>query len=177
MRMRKPKAVDLFCGAGGLTTGLRQAGYSVVGAVELDALASAAYRANHRNVKLWQRDIRRVTGAEMMRGLGLQRGQLDLLAACPPCQGFSGLRTKNGIRQNRDPRNALVMDVLRLTRSMRPKSVILENVPGLARSKRYRTILKGLKALGYHVKWAVLNTVDFGVPQKRRRLVLLASTL
>jgi DNA (cytosine-5)-methyltransferase 1 len=176
-RKRVPKAIDLFSGAGGLTEGLRQAGYRVVGAVESDPFACAVYRANHKQVILWKTDIRKVTGPAILKKVKLMRGQLDLLAACPPCQGFSNLRTKNGIRMNRDPRNALVLDIIRLVRSMKPKSVMLENVPGLASSSRYRSFRKGLRSLGYQIKGAVVDTADFGVPQRRKRLVLLASRL
>jgi DNA (cytosine-5)-methyltransferase 1 len=174
---KKPSAVDLFCGAGGLSEGLRQAGYDVIGAVELDALACRTYRLNHKRVKLWQTDITRLSGATMMNALKLRPGELDLLAACPPCQGFSTMRTKNGTRWNRDPRNDLIFDVLRIIRSMKPMSVMLENVPRLAESRRYVAFRKGLESMGYRVKWDVLNTVDFAVPQSRRRLVLLASRL
>lgn len=177
MMRKKPVAVDLFCGAGGLSEGLRQAGFDVIGAVEVDVLACRAYRLNHSHAKLWEIDIRRLSGAAMMKALGLHRGDLDLLAACPPCQGFSTMRTKNGTQRNRDSRNDLIFDVLRLVRSMRPKCVMLENVPGLAENRRYVAFCKGLKSQGYHVTSDILNTVDFGVPQKRRRLVVLASRL
>jgi len=175
--MNKPIAIDLFCGAGGLSEGLRQAGFDVVGAVELDALACRTYRLNQKYVTLWENDIRRVSGASMLRTLQLRAGDLDLLAACPPCQGFSRMRTKNGAKRVRDSRNDLIFDVLRIIRSTRPKSVMLENVPGLARNTRFAAFREGLSALGYHVKWEILNTVDFGVPQRRRRLVLLASNV
>lgn len=110
-----------------------------------------------------------------MKRLKLRRGCLDLLAACPPCQGFSTMRTKNGTRRNRDRRNDLIFDVLRMIRSMKPVSVMLENVAGVARSRRFLAFRKALGSLGYSVTWDILNTVDFGVPQQRRRLVLLAS--
>lgn len=172
-----PKAVDLFCGAGGLTEGLRQAGYRVIGAVDVDPLACNTYRLNHRRVKVWQIDISRLSGATIMKALALSPGELDLLAACPPCQGFSRMRTRNRSHRNRDPRNDLVHEVLRITRSIKPKSLMLENVPGLALSRGYCAFRKGLESLGYRVTWDVLNTVDFAVPQTRRRLVLLASRL
>lgn len=172
---RKPRAVDLFCGAGGLTQGLREAGFDVIGAVDLDGLACATYRLNHKRVTLWEKDIRELTGAALMKELGIRRGELELLAACPPCQGFSRMRTKNGTKRNRDARNDLVFEVLRLVRSMRPQCVMLENVPGLASDRRYFAFRKGLEGLGYLVTAAVLNTVDFNVPQRRRRLVVLAS--
>jgi DNA (cytosine-5)-methyltransferase 1 len=172
---KKLTAVDLFCGAGGLSEGLRQAGYRVAGAVELDPLACKTYRLNHRSTKLWKKDIGQLTGPAMMRALKLRPGQLDLLAACPPCQGFSSMRTKNGNTWNRDSRNDLIFDVLRLITTMKPKTVMLENVPGLANSGRYRIFRKGLKRLGYAINWDVLNTVNYGVPQSRRRLILLAA--
>lgn len=175
--MKKPTAIDLFCGAGGLTEGLRQAGYNVVGAVELDPLACQAYKLNHRHVKLWRKSITRLTGTAMLRALELEPGELDLLAACPPCQGFSSMRTINGTRRVRDSRNDLIFDVLRLIRTMKPKSIMLENVPGLARNKRYRAFRNALSSLGYLIEWNVLNTVNYAVPQRRRRLILLASRL
>ncbi|MEX2173285.1 MAG: DNA cytosine methyltransferase [Pirellulaceae bacterium] len=172
---RKPRAIDLFCGAGGLTTGLVQAGFEVIGAVENDSLASRAYRLNHSGVAIWKKDIRHVTAKGMMRELGLAAGELDLLAACPPCQGFSTMRTKNGTTWTRDSRNDLIFEVLRMVRVMRPKTVMLENVPGLAKNQRFFAFCKTLRSLGYAVKSAVLNTMNFAVPQSRRRLVLLAS--
>ncbi len=174
---KRPIAVDLFSGAGGLSEGLRQAGFNVVGAVEVDELACSTYKLNHPRVKIWETDITRLTGAAMMKALKLKPGDLDLLAACPPCQGFSTMRTKNGTRRNRDSRNDLIYDVLRLIRTTQPKSVMLENVPGLAANRRFAVFTERLEALGYHIRWDVLNTVDYGVPQRRRRLVLLASKL
>ena len=171
----KPKAIDLCCGAGGLSEGLRQAGFRVLGAVDLDPSACATYKLNHKGVKVWETDIRRLSGARIMRVLNLRPGELNLLAACPPCQGFSTMRTRNGTKRNRDRRNDLIFEVLRVVRSVRPVAVMLENVPGLARNRRYQGFRKGLESLGYRVKWRVLNTVDFQVPQRRRRLVLLAS--
>ena len=172
---KKPRAIDLFSGAGGLSEGLRQAGFHVVGAVEIDSLACSTYKLNHPRVKLWKSDITRMTGPAMLKALDLKRGELELLAACPPCQGFSTMRTKNGTRANRDARNNLIFDVLRLIRSTRPKSVMLENVPGLAANWRFTVFVECLQSLGYHVEWDFLNAVDFAVPQRRRRLVLLAS--
>src|SRR5579862_8031320 len=102
---KKPTAVDLFCGAGGLSEGLRQAGYKVIGGIEIDALACKTYKINHKRVKLWKSDITKLSGKAMMKALKLRRGELDLLAACPPCQGFSTMRTKNGNQRNRDKRN------------------------------------------------------------------------
>src|SRR5687767_6077880 len=104
----RPKAIDLFSGCGGLTTGLKLAGFEVIASVEKDPLAAETYKANHRGVLVFNADIRDVPARSLMRELGLRCGELDLLAGCPPCQGFSVLRTRNGANQNRDRRNGLV---------------------------------------------------------------------
>jgi DNA (cytosine-5)-methyltransferase 1 len=175
VRMKQPRAVDLFCGAGGLSQGLREAGFAVVGAVEIDPLAASTYRLNHSETTLWECDIRHLSGACLLRALGLAKGELDLLAACPPCQGFSRMRTRNGSRWNKDQRKTLILEVLRFVRALRPRAVMVENVPGLAGDRRYRLFRKGLRSLGYQINWAILDAADFGVPQRRRRLVLLAA--
>ncbi len=84
----KPKAIDLFSGCGGLTLGLKKAGFRVAAAIEIDPLAVETYKANHKQVVVWQNDIRDISAAAVMRRLKICRGQLDLLAGCPPCQGF-----------------------------------------------------------------------------------------
>jgi DNA (cytosine-5)-methyltransferase 1 len=172
-------AVDLFAGCGGLTLGLKQAGFKVVGAVEIDPLASETYAANHPEVHLWTKDIKKVTGPEMRRTLKLKKGQLDLLAGCPPCQGFSSIRTRNGSKRVRDRRNDLVFDYLRLVKALRPKTIMMENVPALAKNKRMKLLKKKLKTMGYESNGTpiVLNTADYGVPQRRKRMILVGSRI
>lgn len=172
---RKPTAIDLFAGCGGLTEGLKQAGFRVVGAVEIDELAADSYRMNHPRVLLKNEDIRTVKAARLCKELGLEQGQLDLLAGCPPCQGFSSLRTLNGKRAVPDRRNSLTDDFLRFVRAFAPRTVMLENVPGLANRRRFRKFAAILRKLGYQVNWAILDAARFGVPQRRRRLILLAA--
>lgn len=92
-RHSRPLAIDLFSGCGGLTVGLKQAGFAVVGAVEVSDLAVETYRRDHRKVKLWHGDIRKLPAGRVLRALGLKSGELELLAGCPPCQEFSALRT------------------------------------------------------------------------------------
>jgi len=170
-----PTAIDLFAGAGGLTLGLRWARFRVLGAVEIDPLAAETYRSNFPRVRLWESDIRKVTVAAMLRELNLRPGQLDLLAGCPPCQGFTGLRSLNGHRRIRDGRNDLVLQFERFARGLRPKVVMLENVPGLRNDRRLRHLTRTLRQLGYVVTSGVLDASRFGVPQRRRRLILIAS--
>jgi DNA (cytosine-5)-methyltransferase 1 len=175
---RKPKAVDIFCGCGGLTQGLRDAGFSVVGGIESDALAAKTYRENHKRVKVWAEDIRKVTPAKVLDDLGLKKGELGLLAACPPCQSFSSLRRLNGSRRIRDKASKdLVLDYLRFVEDIFPKVVLVENVPRLIDDYRFQSIQKRLRELGYVGRPSVFNAADFGVPQRRRRMVFIASRI
>jgi DNA (cytosine-5)-methyltransferase 1 len=171
---KKPTAIDLFSGCGGLTLGLKSAGYKVIGAVEIDPLAVDTYELNHPEVKVWQQDITKITGNQILRFLGLEKGELDLMAGCPPCQGFSSMRTLNGAHSVDDPRNNLLLDFLRLVKTIRPKSVMMENVPGIAEYEKFRFFIETMKTLGYLGKYNVHNAEDFGVPQRRKRLLYIA---
>lgn len=104
----------------------------------------------------------------------LKRGQLDLLAGCPPCQGFSSMTTLNGREKSTDPRNDLVLQFLRFVRGLRPKAVMIENVPGIAVDPRMQTVITALESLGYRCKHKILDAAAYGVPQRRRRFILLA---
>jgi DNA (cytosine-5)-methyltransferase 1 len=170
----RPRAIDLFSGCGGLTLGLKRAGFQVIGAVEIDRLAVDTYLVNHPEVHLWAQDIRKVTAPQILRNLGLKKGELDLLAGCPPCQGFSAMRRLNGGRRVREAQNDLVFDFLRLVKGLRPRAVMLENVPGLKNNFRFRKLRKLLEQLGYAVNADVKDAQHYGVPQRRRRLILLA---
>jgi DNA (cytosine-5)-methyltransferase 1 len=171
--VKQPKAIDLFSGCGGLTLGLTQAGFRVVGAVENDSLAVETYKANHKRVLVWEQDIRKLAAVKVMRRLKIECGQLDLLAGCPPCQGFSTMATLNG-RIGQDEQNDLVFEFLRFVRVMRPKAIMLENVPKLAKNRRFKKLRAELLRLGYEINYDVLNAANYGVPQRRRRLILVA---
>lgn len=170
----KPTAVDLFSGCGGLTLGLKQAGFDVLGAIELDSQAVKTYSSNHKRVILEHVDIRNICPDEFMARIGVRPGELDLLAGCPPCQGFSSLRTRNGSAKNRDHRNDLVKQMLRFADALQPKALMLENVPGLTAYRPFKRLCSDLSDRGYHVEYDVKDAADFGVPQRRRRLILLA---
>lgn len=172
-------AIDLFCGCGGVTYGLESAGIQVVGAIELDPVATATYRLNHiekrhQPIDLITEDIRKVDPVGWRKRLGLSPGNLSLLAGCPPCQGFSALRTLNGSQQNRDRRNGLVRQMLGFAQAFLPKAIMLENVPDLQSRRTFREFVQGLRAIGYTVSHEVKDVKFFGVPQRRKRLVLTA---
>lgn len=170
-------AIDLFSGCGGSSRGLKDAGFQVLAAVELDGKARETYALNHDDVLLVGTDIRKVTAAQLMRSCGLKRGQLDLLAGCPPCQGFSTLRARNGRAAAPDDRNKLIDDFARLALALRPKMVMMENVPALARYEKFVNFVQNLERVGYRVSVEILDVSHFGVPQRRKRLILSASRL
>ncbi len=170
-------AIDLFSGCGGLSLGLKKAGFKVLAAVELDELAAETYCANLKNTHVLRTDICRISPSAVMRLCGLKRGDLDLLAGCPPCQGFSRLRTLNGHTEVNEPMNDLVFQFDRFARALLPKTIMMENVPGLAKDKRLEDFCRSIRKLGYAVKFEVLDAADYGVPQRRRRMILMASRL
>jgi DNA (cytosine-5)-methyltransferase 1 len=165
-----PVAVDLFAGAGGATQGLRDAGFDVRVAVELDREAASTWVSNHPGVML-EADVRFVSGELIMNAGGFGRGELDLLKACPPCQGFSTLR---GSRLPDAARNDLVLDTIRLVRELMPRAVLIENVPGLRKDNRFDSLVQSLEELGYSLQDYLVNADELGVPQRRRRLVVIA---
>jgi len=166
-------AIDLFSGCGGLTEGLKQAGFEVIAGAELRPEARGAYAMNHPSVHVFE-DVRKVTRAAVSRFYPIKQGELDLLAACPPCQGFSTLRTLNHITPADDDRNKLIFQVSRIAKELLPKAVLVENVPGLLHNWRIDDFQGRLKKLGYRVTKGVLNAEQFGVPQRRRRMIFMA---
>ena len=166
-----PFAIDLFAGGGGLSVGLKRAGFSISTAVEIEKHAFATYTANHPEVTTYRQDVRTINGRDL-KAL-VPNGAIDLLAGCPPCQGFTSLTSKY---KSYDLRNDLVREMARLVEETRPKAVMMENVPGLASrgSSLLNEFQDRIEQLGYAVNLEILQVADFGVPQNRRRLVLLA---
>ena len=149
-------AIDLFSGCGGLTLGLKQAGFRVLGAVEAEPLRRRDVQVKSRKqVEVGSKDIRKLTLAEVKRRLGLEKGDLDLLAGCPPCQGFSSMRTLNGGRPVEDDRNNLVFEFL-FVKGLNPKTIMMENVPGSASDERMMEVEAELTRMGY--VWDVPGT-------------------
>lgn len=171
-------AIDLFCGAGGLTLGLQKAGFRVLAGVELEEVPANTYRLNHPTTVCIQKDIRLLGAAELLKKLGIKRGELDLLAGCPPCQGFSTLRTRKKQLAVMDERNNLLFEFLRMIEALAPRAIMMENVPALAGDRRMADFLKHISRLGYRVNRnnvQVVDAADYGVPQRRHRMILLAS--
>jgi len=174
MKKKAPTAIDLFCGCGGLTVGLKKAGFKVLGVVDVDPLSVKTYKANHKDVKVWEADIRDLDPFDVAAALKLKNKRIDLLAGCPPCQGFSTIRTLNGAIAVKDPRNDLLLEFQRFVEALRPRTVMLENVPGLAKDGRFTSFCNYMEKLGYLGEYRILNAAEYGVPQRRRRLIYLA---
>lgn len=168
-------AIDLFAGIGGLSVGLQKAGFKVKASVEIDKDAVKGYKLNHPKTKVFDYDIREINTNEIKE---LLKGEpLHLLAGCPPCQGFSSVRRLNRKQSVRDDRNNLVLEYLRFVKELKPLTVMMENVPGLINYYLFKQMVKELEDLGYNPKVEVVNVKDYGVPQRRKRLVMVGSLI
>ena len=168
-------SVDLYAGCGGLTRGMERAGFDTKVAVEIEDDAVLTFKMNHKKTDVIQKDIRLITAHEVKTKLSGQ--QLHLLAGCPPCQGFSSVRRLNRKRNIRDKRNNLVLEYLRFVKELKPLTIMMENVPGLIHYYLFKQMLRELKVLGYFLDTKIVDAKDFGVPQRRKRLVLVGSLL
>ena len=165
----KFKAIDLFCGAGGLSTGLKKSGFRLCLGVDIDEKALKTYKCNLKRTKVLKEDIKKVTGERITELTGINRRDNFLLAGCPPCQGFSSL----GKRDANDEKNELVYEYIRIINELEPSFILMENVPGMSTGvgkEIFKNVVKELEE-NYHVEYATLNAADFGVPQIRKRLV------
>lgn len=167
------QAIDLFSGAGGMSAGATMCGVNVRFAVESDKFAAATFAQNHKNVKLFDYDIRKVSGRDF---ISLDRNDPIIFFGGPPCQGFSTSNQKNRDAENEN--NWLFREYLRLVREVKPDWVVFENVKGLLEIENgffLDAVLKGFKSEGYTTNHFVLNSADYGVPQKRNRLFIVGS--
>lgn len=172
----RPIAIDLFAGAGGLALGFEQAGFDVAVAVELDPIHAATHQMNFPDATVICKSVTEVTGAEIRRAGGLAQRTIDVVVGGPPCQGFSLI----GHRVLDDPRNSLVFHFLRLVTELKPRTFVMENVPGMAtgaHSQLLRELIEKFGDAGYTVRlpYRTLNARYYGVPQDRERLFLVGS--
>jgi len=165
-------AIDLCSGPGGVTTGYKAAGIRVLAAVDIDEDARATYAVNHPEVALFPQDLAKLSPQWLLEQVGLKPGQLDILTACVPCQTFSSLGARS--RRDRDPRKRLVLRVADFVAAIQPRALVMENVPRLRADRRFALLVGRLRRLGYGVWFDVVDAAAFGVPQRRRRLVLIA---
>jgi DNA (cytosine-5)-methyltransferase 1 len=173
---KRPVAIDLFAGAGGLSLGFEQAGFDIVASVEIDPIHCATHKFNFPNTAIIPRSVMDVTADEVRRVSGIAGRVVDCVFGGPPCQGFSLI----GQRALDDPRNRLVLEFVRLVRELDARTFVFENVKGLTVG-RHRAFLEELvgafHASGYDVRlpWHVLDAARYGVPQHRERLILMGA--
>jgi len=173
---KKPIAVDLFCGAGGLSTGLKSAGFKIAAAVDFDKNACLTYSRNHKRAKVISADIAKLKTDDLLNQINLPRNSIALIAGGPPCQGFSMANGKTRTKDN--PKNKMVYHFVRFVREIQPPLFLMENVLGFKSINEGR-IVKNLRArfskLGYKTKLITLNAAHYGVPQNRLRVFLIGS--
>jgi len=172
---KKPTLVDLFGGCGGTITGFKDAGFRAVATVEIDPEAAKTCKLNHPLTRILVDDIQNVEPFDLLADTPFRNSSVDVLSACPPCQGFSTLTTKNGRKQISDPRNELVGEIVRFVKDLNPMIILIENVPPLLKSTDYAKVVERLSTRGYKCRDAVLNAVNFGLPQRRRRAISICS--
>lgn len=167
------QGIDLFCGAGGMSIGAIASGIDVRYAVEVDKWAAATFAINHPSTQLFEKDIRHVKGTDFR---ALDRTKPITVFGGPPCQGFSTSNQKN--RQFNNEKNWLFQEYLRVVKEVRPDWVVFENVKGLLETEGgyfLDAVLMGFKRAGYATSQFILNSVEFGVPQRRNRLFIVGS--
>lgn len=167
------KAIDLFCGAGGLTHGLINAGIEVVAGYDLDPACKWPYEKNNHGAKFFHKNVSDVTTEELNELFG--DAEIKLLAGCAPCQPFSNYSL--GKTDETDARWSMLDEFSRLVEGVMPDLVTMENVPQLIKHDIFTNFKNRLEVLGYHVSVEVVACAQYGIPQNRRRLVLLGSLL
>jgi len=172
-RKDKIGVIDLFCGIGGLTHGLENAGLDVVAGYDVDSSCEYAYEHNN-HADFIQKNVEDIHGSDIKRML---RGyKIKVLAGCAPCQPFSRHQKDKQHRENHKDWG-LLYEFSRLVEEVHPHIVSMENVPELEKERVFEDFVGRLKELGYHVNYKVVDAAEYGVPQRRRRLLLLASRI
>lgn len=168
-------AIDLFCGAGGLSEGFRQAGFHILAGQDCDEVAGETFSSTHRGAAFVGGPIQDVTSKQLLRAAGTAKGEVDVIIGGPPCQGYS---VYNHQRGTRDPRAGLFREYLRIVEGVQPRWLVMENVTGItsiAGGKIVRQIFEGMASLGYKVDMRILKAEEYGVPQERRRVFFIAT--
>lgn len=173
----KHTAIDLFCGAGGLSAGLEMAGFTVLAGNDLFDAAGETFAHTHPHAKFIDGPIQDLSVERLMEVTGIRKGELTVLVGGPPCQAYS---VYNHQRSMFDARATLFREYLRIVDGLRPEWIVMENVTGIysiGGGEAVKAIKAELSALGYEVKEQILKTEDFGVPQERRRVVFIGNRI
>jgi len=169
---KDPTVISLFAGCGGSSLGYKMAGFKELLAIDFDKNAVDTFRYNFPEVPVWRDDITKLKTEDILSFCNLKKGELDVLDGSPPCQGFSTA----GNREVNDVRNLLFQHYVRILKDLSPKVFVMENVSGQikgAMKGMFIEILTELKNQGYHVKAKLMNSMYYGVPQRRERLIYI----
>jgi DNA (cytosine-5)-methyltransferase 1 len=172
------RAIDLFCGAGGLSQGFRQAGFEIRLGVDADPDACATYEANQPGARTLRADLRDLSGADLLQEAGLS--EIEIVLGGPSCQGFSTHGRRNGWVRPDDSRNFLYREYARIVEQLQPLCFVMENVPGLLyydNGRFWEKIKRRFVRAGYRVRHELLLAADYGIPQLRRRLLIVGTRL
>lgn len=170
---KKYKSIELFAGAGGLALGLEMAGFNHIGLIEFDKSASNTLKRNRPQWNVLCEDVEVVASRDLEDEFGIKKGELDLLSGGAPCQSFSYAGKRLGLE---DTRGTMFYHYATFLKKLQPKMFLFENVKGLLshdKGKTFETIYSIFEEQGYTVNYAVLNALDYGVAQKRERLIVI----
>jgi len=170
-------AIDLFCGAGGLSAGLEMAGFSVLAGNDMFDAAGETFARTHAGAKFIPGPIQDLSVERLMEVSGLKRAELTVLVGGPPCQAYSVYNHQRGMH---DARATLFREYLRIVEGLQPEWIIMENVAGIysiGGGEAVHAIRTEMRALGYDVKEKVLRAEEYGVPQERRRVVFIGNRI
>lgn len=165
--------IELFAGAGGLALGIEKAGFDTIGLIEFNKAAADTLRANRTNWNVINEDIANISCLDLEEIFAIKKGELDLLSGGAPCQAFSYAGKRMGLE---DARGTLFYHYALFLEKLQPKMFLFENVRGLLthdHGKTYATMLSIFEKAGYTIEKEVLNAWDYGVPQKRERLITI----
>jgi DNA (cytosine-5)-methyltransferase 1 len=176
--MSKPTVIDLFCGAGGLSLGFQDAGFRVIAGADINPVFGSTFTSIHNGAEFIEGPIANLKGGTLSHKFGLSPKDLDVLVGGPPCQGYSVYNHKRGMH---DPRASLFEDYLSIVSELKPKWLVMENVTGLLSIENGRLldrIKSEIRTLGYlQVEHFVVKAEEYGVPQERRRVLIVANRI
>jgi DNA (cytosine-5)-methyltransferase 1 len=178
MIVSKPIAIDLFSGAGGLSLGFEKAGFEICQAVEQSPHSTATYKKNHPKTDIVNADICELDPGDCLRRIGLKAKDITIIVGGPPCQGFS--ESNRRTRTTDNPKNMLFLQFVRFLKAIRPAYFVIENVAGLRTLSNgliLQRIVKACSDLGYKTDYKELNSIDYGVPQFRRRIFIVGNRI
>lgn len=167
------KSIELFAGAGGLALGIEKAGFDTIGLIEFDSAAAETLKYNRPNWNVIHDDVANISKLDLEKYFSIKKGELDLLSGGAPCQSFSYAGKRLGLE---DTRGTLFYHYAVFLEKLQPKMFLFENVKGLTshdKGKTYETILNVFESEGYTVQSKVLNAWDYGVAQKRERMIMV----